>query len=163
MDAIDELARLGHAEVVTVEPGATRWSARDRAAPAAGLGDFVGFVGFGTVLSQVLASVAERERPTNQANAPRDATAAGSVTKPPDHAQNAVTKPVTNRDEPARAGVTKPVTNRDKTPSEEPVREVPDATGEWARPCRDYTAHWSSHRNTAAGWTCDACYPEDAA
>jgi len=30
-------------------------------------------------------------------------------------------------------------------------------TGEWLRPCNDYTAHQASHRQTAEGWICDAC------
>ena len=31
---------------------------------------------------------------------------------------------------------------------------------EWVNPCRVYADHGSAHRQLAAGWTCDICYPE---
>lgn len=30
-------------------------------------------------------------------------------------------------------------------------------TGDWLRPCGDYTAHQDHHRNTRGGWVCTAC------
>ena len=35
-------------------------------------------------------------------------------------------------------------------------------TSGWLNPCRDYPNHQTSHRHTPSGWTCDACYPEEA-
>lgn len=33
--------------------------------------------------------------------------------------------------------------------------------GEWLHRCYAYSAHQSAHRQTAAGWTCDICYPQE--
>ncbi len=34
---------------------------------------------------------------------------------------------------------------------------------EWVNPCRQYTDHQGQFRYTPAGWTCDACHPEETA
>jgi len=38
------------------------------------------------------------------------------------------------------------------------AREAP--SGDWLRPCRSYSAHQSSHHQTADGWICSACDEE---
>jgi hypothetical protein len=144
MDAIDELGRLGYADVVTLESG-TRGGRpgkelrlRREAKPfvpfvASGLrqnestvhaqnGGFVGFDG-----------VADDSAPSSQAGF-RDRTSE-------------------TRSDSVDKTATEPALNPDKTATER------DRTGTWSQLCSDYGAHQSSHRNTPAGWTCDACYP----
>ena len=38
------------------------------------------------------------------------------------------------------------------------LHETPSPSAEWIRPCSDYPNHQSSHRQTAEGWVCDACW-----
>lgn len=48
--------------------------------------------------------------------------------------------------------------------SDEPtqLRPAPVDSMGWVHPCRDYANHRDQHRQTDAGWTCDACYGQGA-
>lgn len=47
----------------------------------------------------------------------------------------------------------------ESTPPEPQTGEIVDATATWAKPCRDYHHHTSSHRSTPEGWICITCDP----
>jgi len=47
----------------------------------------------------------------------------------------------------------------EKTPRT--VEETLEQTGEWLRPCRDYSNHQARHRQTPKGWVCGACDEEE--
>lgn len=51
---------------------------------------------------------------------------------------------------------------KSRVPGALPARVVRAREGEWLRPCLDYRAHTSSHRQTPDGYVCLACDQEDA-
>lgn len=111
-DAIDELARLGMARVVTVQTASRN---RTELVPTGSSVQFVRYLATAPVEnSENLHELHETDQ--------------------------------TASTEPARNGT-------------EPARNRTDSTAIWTSPCRSYSEHQSSHRQTTAGWTCDLCSP----
>jgi hypothetical protein len=128
-DAIDELVRLGYAQVTTVHE--TRGRPRDELRLARPVGTSSRF-------SQVPAT----PTPANTRNRGTNGT-------------NSVEGVGGTRDEGGTksggSGRNEPVIDRETGEVASPGEAI------WASPCRDYRAHQDHHRNTAEGWVCLAC------
>lgn len=167
--ALDELQDLGLADVVKV---------RTRGRPATLLrlkAQEQAFGDFGALLDERLdpGSVAHAQgdshaRPKVPKGAPKVpkvkgsdsigtfGTDSGSATKTDDKSVNPVPKPDSRSD---KHGKSRPK-GVPKVSESQPV-EPADATGVWAKPCREYASHQASHRSTPRGWVCIACDPPE--
>lgn len=142
--AIDELLRLGRAQVVTVQTGGR---ARSELVPTPNQGTFVHFIqGF------------DNPHPRNAENVDEMDERVALIGKP---LGQKVDESWTELDESGRKGQAPDSVDESWTKGlDESRTKVPTADAEWVSLCHFYEDHTSSHRLTAAGWICDICGPE---
>ncbi len=134
-DAIDELVRLGYANVVTVHE--TRGRPRDELRLAGTAGTSSRF----SHVPDVRTNPNTPNRGTNGTNS------VAGVGRSREEAGTKVGRSAQN----------------ERVVDTETGEVASSGTAVWALACTDYQAHQDHHRNTRAGWVCVACHPGGAA
>lgn len=138
--AIDELLRLGRAQVVTIQ---TSGRARSELVPTPGGGAFVHFVqGFDNSAGHMPENVDEMD----------------------ESAQTVGRKVDESRTKGGRKRTKGPSSQDvDESWTKGGLSSTGSSTGKWVTPCHFYQDHTSAHRLTEAGWVCDICGGTEAA